>query len=51
MTDAIGRRLEVNDYVAAVWSGGDVALFQVVGLKGNARPIRDFPPENKICLF
>ena len=42
MTDAIGRRLEVNDYVAAVLFGGDVSLFQVVGLKENTRSHKRF---------
>lgn len=41
MIDVIGHSLEEGDYVTAVWDGGDVSLFQVVGEK-KARAYKRF---------
>lgn len=38
MQDAIGRELNIGDYVTAVWANGDVALFKIAGSRfGNRK--------------
>ena len=37
MTDAIGHPLVIGDYVTAVWTNGEVSLFEVAGFDENAR--------------
>lgn len=36
ITDAIGRPIHEGDFVTAVWAGGEVALFKVLGVKGES---------------
>jgi hypothetical protein len=42
MTDAIGQELEKGDFVTAVWANGNVALFEVVDFKENAKTSRGY---------
>ena len=37
ITDAIGQTLEKGDFVTAVWTQGNVTLFEVVGFKTNVK--------------
>jgi hypothetical protein len=37
MTDSVGQKLEIGDYVTAVWANAEVALFEIVDFKENTR--------------